>query len=111
MISAKHQLGGKRNHVVNDACEQDINEGDGEVEEEPDVDHLDVRGDRKASNNRDEHAGEDQHDGEVDSNGRFKIERFEVVGDVTDDVEKNCWDVHGENDTKEPSAKHNSNWK
>ena len=38
-------------HVVNDAGKNDINEGDGEVEEEPDVDHLDVGGDRKASNN------------------------------------------------------------
>ena len=35
----------KKPHVVNDASEQDINEGDGEVEEEPDVNHLDVGGD------------------------------------------------------------------
>ena len=45
------------------------------------------------------------------SNSRFKIERFEVVGDVTDDVEKNCWDVHGQDDTEESSAKHGGNWK
>ena len=75
-------------HIVYDTSEQYINEGDGEVEEEPNVDHLDVGGDRKASNNRDEHAGEDQHDGEVDSDGRFKIKRFEVVSDVSNNIEE-----------------------
>ena len=62
-------------HVVNDASEQDINEGNGEIKEEPDVNHLDVRGDWEASNNRDEHAGEDQHDCKVDSNGRKGTQR------------------------------------
>ena len=33
------------------------------VEEEPHFNHLDVRGDWQASNNRDEHAGKDQHHG------------------------------------------------
>ena len=51
MTLANYQQGVEIPHVVNDAGEQDINEGDGEVEEEPDVNHLDVGGDWKASNN------------------------------------------------------------
>ena len=61
----------------------------GEVEEKPDVNHLDVRCDWKAGNNRDEHACENQHDGQINSNGRFKIKGFEVVSDVADDIKKN----------------------
>ena len=37
--SIKHLIGGVQNH---------LEEGDGHGEQHPDVDHLDVRGDRKA---------------------------------------------------------------
>ena len=92
-------------HIVYDASEQYINEGDGEVEEEPDVDHLDVGGDWEPSNHWDEHAGEHQHDGEVDSDGRFKIKRFEVVGDVSNDVEEDRGNVNRGEDAKKSSSK------
>ena len=85
----------------------DINEGDGEVEEEPDVDHLDVGGDRKASNNGDEHAGEDQHDGEVDSDSRFKIKGFEVVSDVSNNIEEDRRNINSSENTEKTSAKVN----
>ena len=58
MILANYQPGLEKPHVVNDTGEQDIYEGNGEVEEEPDVNHLDVGGDWEVSNNGDEHAGE-----------------------------------------------------
>ena len=45
-------------NIINDAGEQDINERDGEVKEEPDVNHLDVGGDWEVGNNGYEHAGE-----------------------------------------------------
>ena len=67
---------------------QNINEGNKKVKQEPDLDHIDVGGDRQACNHRDEHAGQDQHDSQVYSNGRFKVERVKVAGDVTDDVEE-----------------------
>ena len=94
-------------HIVYDTSEQYINEGDGEVEEEPDVDHLDVGGDGKASNNGDEHAGEHQHDSEVDSDGRFKIKRFEVVCDVADNIEEDRRNIDSCEDAQESSTQVN----
>jgi hypothetical protein len=47
--------------IVNPTSQQNINEGDEKGEQEPDVNHLDVGGDRKASHHQDEHAGQHQH--------------------------------------------------
>ena len=107
MTLANHQLGVEIPHVVNDAGEQDINEGDGEVEEEPDVNHLDVGGDWKASNNWDEHTSQDQHHREVDSDSGFKIKRFEVVGDVSNDVEENRGNIDSGQNTQQSPPKIN----
>ena len=74
-------------HVVNATCKKNINKWDGEVEEEPHLNHLDIRGDWKASNHGDEHAGQDQHHGQVHSNHGLKIKRFEVVRDVSNNIE------------------------
>ena len=52
-----------------------------------------------------------QHDCQIDRNDGLKEEGLEVVGHVRDHDQEDGWDVHGEDDTKEPSAKHNSNWK
>ena len=30
---------------------------------------------------------------------------------MTDDIEKNCWDINSQDDTEESSAKHGGNWK
>ena len=75
-------------NIINDAGEQDINERDGEVKEEPDVNHLDVGGDWEVGNNGDEHAGENKHNREINSNCRFKVKGFEVVSDVSNDIEE-----------------------
>ena len=104
MILANHQLGLDIPHVVNDASEQDINEGDGEVEEEPDVNHLDVGSDWKARNNGDKHTCEGQHHCEVDSDCGFKIKGFEVVGDVSNDVEEDRGNIDSCKDTQESSS-------
>ena len=37
---------------------------------------------------------------------RFKIEGFEVVGDVADDVKENSWKVDSKDNTKKSSSQH-----
>ena len=47
--------------TVNNAAEEDISKGKAEAEEQPDLYHLDVGGDRETLYHRDVHACQDQH--------------------------------------------------
>ena len=58
---------------------QDVVEGLDQVEEQPDVDHLNVGRLGKVVADADEHRGEDQHHRHVQRNHRLKEEFFEVV--------------------------------
>ena len=58
---------------------QDVVERLDQVEEQPDIDHLDVGGLRQVLADADEHRGEDQHHCHVQRNHRLKEELLEVV--------------------------------
>ena len=58
---------------------QDVVEGLDQVEQQPDVDHLDVGGLRQVLADADEHRGEDQHHRHVQRYHCFKEELLEVV--------------------------------
>ena len=58
---------------------QDVVERLDQVEEQPDVDHLDVGGLRQVLADADEHRGEDQHHRHVQRYHCFKEELLEVV--------------------------------
>ena len=80
--------------IVNIATHTDIYEGNDKVEKQPDLYHLDIRGDRQAGYHRDVHADQDQHGSDVNRYCRFKVEWFEVVGDVSNNVEEYCWNIN-----------------
>ena len=74
-------------YVVNNAAEEDISKGNEKVEEQPNLNHLDVGADGEPFHRRNVHACQDQHDCQVYSNCRFKVEWFEEVSDMANDVE------------------------
>ena len=65
--------------VVHVGGHQDVVEGLDQVEEQPDVDHLDVSRLGKIVADIDEHGCEDQHCGDIDRYNRFKEKLLEVV--------------------------------
>ena len=97
--------------IVNIATHTDINEGNDEVEKQPDLYHLDIGGDRQAGYHRDVHADQHQHHCDVHSYGRFKIEWFEVVCDVANNVEKNCWNINCRKNAEETPTKKDQDYK
>ena len=93
--------------IVNVAADTNIYEGNDKVEQQPDLYHLDVRSHGQAGHHRYVHADQDQHDSDVHSYGRLKVERFEIVRDVADDVEQNCWNVNSREDAEQAPTKKN----
>ena len=73
--------------IVHVGGDQDVVEGLDQVEEQPDVDHLDVSRLRQIVADIDEHGCEDQHRSDIDRYNRLKEELLEVVGRVTDKIE------------------------
>ena len=59
---------------------QDVVERLDQVEEQPDVDHLDVGGLGKVVADTDEHCCEDQHNCHIQRYHSFKEELLEIVG-------------------------------
>ena len=59
---------------------QDVVEGLDQVEEQPDVDHLDVGGLGKVVADTDEHCSENQHHRDIQRYHGFKEELLEIVG-------------------------------
>ena len=80
--------------IVHVGRREDVVEGLDEVEEQPDIDHLDVSRLGKIVADIDEHGCEDQHCGDIDRYNRLKEELLEVVGRVTDKIEDNCGCKH-----------------
>ena len=66
--------------VVHVGRHQDVVERLDQVEEQPDVDHLDVGGLRKVVANVDEHRSENQHRRHIQRYHSFKEELLEIVG-------------------------------
>ena len=79
--------------------EKHICERKKKIENQPNFNHFHVWCLWEAFNNGDEHAREDQHDSQIDSQSRFEEERLEIVSDVADDIEKNGGQIHGGHDT------------
>ena len=73
---------------------QDVVEGLDQVEEQPDVDHLDVSRLWQIVADIDEHGCEDQHRGDIDRYNRLKEELLEIVGRVTDKIQDDCGSEH-----------------
>ena len=65
--------------VVHVGRHEDVVERLDQVEEQPDIDHLDVGSLRQVLADADEHRGEDQHHRHVQRNHRLKEELLEVV--------------------------------
>ena len=66
--------------VVHVGGHQDVVEGLDQVEEQPDVDHLDVGGFGKVVADIDEHCCENQHRRHIQRYHSFKEELLEIIG-------------------------------
>ena len=62
-------LGSKAVHV---SVEQDKDEGEEQVKDEPNINHLDIGGGRQAATDADEHRRQHKHGGQIHSHNRFK---------------------------------------
>ena len=80
--------------VVHVGGHQDVVEGLDQVEEQPDVDHLDVSRLGEIVADIDEHGREHKHRSDIDRYDRLKEKLLEVVGRVTDKIEDNCGCKH-----------------
>ena len=86
---------------VNYSMEDDISEGQQKVENEPYFHHFDIGCLGQTLHHRDEHAGENQHHSKVHCQSGLKEEGFEVVGNVSNDVEQHCGGVDSGDDTQQ----------
>ena len=75
--------------------------------DQPDVDHLDVGGLRKAPWDADEEGGEDEEGGQVDRDDRLEEELLEEVGRVHDGEDQDGWQVDGEDGVEDTSSEDN----
>ena len=73
-----------------------LEQWDHQIENQPNVHHLDVRCLRKIIRDGDEHGRQDEHHGQVDRDDGLEEEGLEVVGHVRDDDEQQGGDVHSE---------------
>ena len=74
-------------NMISIRVEKDVNKRKQEIEYQPYLDHLHVRGLRESFNHCYEHAGEHQHYCQIDSQGRFEEEWFKVVRYVPDNIQ------------------------
>ena len=80
--------------VIHVGRHQDVVEGLDQVEQQPDIDHLDVSRLGKIVADIDEHGCEDQHCGDIDRYNRLKEELLEIVGRVTNKIQDDCGSEH-----------------
>ena len=73
--------------VVHVGRHEDVVERLDQVEEQPDIDHLDVGSLRQVLADADEHRGEDQHAGEVDCDHGFKEKGFKKVCGMANQIQ------------------------
>ena len=81
----------------------DVNEGFEEVEDQPDVDHLDVGRRGQALRHADEQGRDHEEHGDVGGDKSFEEELLEVVGHVADDVDDQGRQEGGQDDAQQPS--------
>ena len=86
---------------------QDVVERLDQVEEQPDVDHLDVGRLRKVVANVDEHRSENQHRRNIQRDHGFKEELLEIVGGMTNNVQNYCWSKYGQDNAQKSTTKIN----
>ena len=84
---------------------QDVIEWLDQVEEQPDVDHLDVGGLGKVVADIDEHRSENQHRRNIQRDHGFKEELLKIVGGMTNNVQNYCWSKHSQDDAQQSTAK------
>ena len=80
----------------------DINEGFEQVEDQPDVDHLDVGRRGQALRHADEQGRDHEEHGDVGGDKSFEEELLEVVGHVADDVDDQGRQEGGQDDAQQP---------
>ena len=90
--------------TVHVRCHQDVVEWLDQVEEQPDVDHLDVGGLWKVVADVDEHCSENQHRRHIQRDHGFKEELLEIVGGMTNNVENYCWSEYSQDDAQKSTA-------
>ena len=84
-----------------------LNPGHRLGKDQPDVDHLDVGGLRKAPWDADEEGGEDEEGGQVDRDDRLEEELLEEVGRVHDGEHQDGWQVDSEDGVEDTSSEDN----
>ena len=75
---------------------QDVVERLDQIEEQPDVDHLDVGGLGKVIADIDEHSSENQHRRHIQRYHGFKEEFLEIVGRMANNVQDYCWSKYSQ---------------
>ena len=81
----------------------DVNEGFEQVEDQPDINHLDVGRRGQALADADEQGRDDEEHGDVGRDEPLEKELLEVVGHVADDVDYEGGQEGGEDDAQQPS--------
>ena len=83
-------------HTLDCSSQDDLKEGDNQAEDQPDVDHLHVRGGGQLLYLAGEDCGHHQHDGEVDSSGVAKQLPIEEDGDEGDEEQEDGGEEGGQ---------------
>ena len=90
---------------VHVGVDDDLGEGHEEVEDAPDVHHLDVVGLGQPLTDADEEGGLHQQGGEVDGDDGLKEESLEVVGGEGYEAEDHHGEVDGQEGAEDATAK------
>ena len=83
-------------HTLNSCSDDNFEKGDNQGEDQPDIDHLHVRGGGQFLYLAREDGGHHQHDGQVHSNGIGKKFFFKEDGDKGDEEQEGGGEVGGE---------------
>ena len=75
-------------HTLNRSSEDDFKEGNNQAKDQPDVDHLHVRGGGQLLNLAGKDGGHHQHNGQVDRNRVCKEVRLKEDGDEGDEQQE-----------------------
>ena len=91
-----------RPESVHVSVDDDEDEGDDEVEDQPDVNHLDVGRRGQALGHADEQSRDDEEHCHVRGDEALEEELLEVVGHVADDVDDQGRQEGGQDDAQQP---------
>ena len=99
------------NSHLEENIDQDDEDGEGEVEEEPDLHRLDVGGAGQAGGDREVDRGQDHHAGDVDGvDQAVLVLSCDVVGGLVDDVHQDGGQVGHHEDTEKFSGQNQSDY-